>query len=480
MTKNAVLIIDNRPIREAYFLEAQKVILKIEKFEEKIRIFHTEDQKLFNQWQDLTFRKHRAGHARAQSQYLELARFHNWIVATAHKLSIEMPKAYILMREEQIRWNTGDEDVRREIDQHREQRDSYIRNEMNGRYNESYETDDDDADDSTDGGLDGLDYFLDRIEEVVLDENADFESLRSAHERMKRLTELSEEELERGLSDDEVSFLLFDVSLNWGQKSQDYSLFKRLWKLMSGEQREYFGSVFASVTENSIEELLLEIGLSADFDDISEFASEEELDDAIFNEEYVDQPIRPKKRDPESEATADVRLKSIFRKLMRKLHPDMHAATGEVPSIWVQRIWDLVQKSYSERDVASLERLFKVTLIRMSSFDELSMSELSEAKHWLKQDFKALEKEAAALKNSWAWGFSKKRNYNSLLSKIEKEYDRELRIVLAEIETLQDQHQMLETLASRPPRRRSDDRSQGRKTPKSRRGKRGRYSEREF
>ncbi|MBC7370809.1 MAG: hypothetical protein H7326_04545, partial [Bdellovibrionaceae bacterium] len=410
MSKHAVLIIDNGPIRQRYFLEAQKVILKIEKFEDKIRIFHAEDQKLFNQWQDLTFREHRAKHARAQSKYLEIARFHNWIVATAHKLGIEMPKAFILMREEQIRWNNGDENTRREIDGHREQREAYIRNQMNGRFNESYETDeqDEDVDSSADGGLDGLDYFLDRIEEIVLDEDTEFEKLTSASERIERMSDLADEDLERGLADDEASFLLFDVSLNWGQKHQDYTLFKRLWKLMSRDQREYFGTVFASVTDASIEELLLQIGLSDDFDDTDRGPSEEDEDEAAFNEEYVDQPERPKKRDPGIDAAIDVRLKSVFRKLMRKLHPDMHAAgiEGEGQPIWVQRIWGLVQKAYTDRNVASLERLLKLTLIRMSAYDELTISELSEAKHWLKQDFKSIEEESAVLKNSWAWGFA--------------------------------------------------------------------------
>jgi hypothetical protein len=481
MSKFSVLIIDNGPIRQRYFSEAQKVIFKIEKFEDKIQTFHTQDQKLFNQWQDLTFRDHRSKHAQAQAKFQELARFHNWVVATAHKLSIEMHRAYVLMREEQIQWNNGDEGVRKQIDQDRDDRDAYIRREMNGRYNESYDSAEDLGDDSADGGLDGLDYFLDRIEEIVLDPDGDHEVLLIAQDRMDRLVDLSDEDLERGLADDEASFLLFDVSLNWGQKHQDYALFRRLWKLMSREQRKYFATVFASVTDASIEELLLEIGLSEDFSDEDTRNSEQDEDEASFNEEYVDQPSRPRPRarDPGTEAAIDTKIKSVFRKLMRKLHPDMHLEVrdgGQPP--WVQRIWGLVQKAYGERNVGTLERLLKLTQIRMSAFEELTVSELAEARHWLKEDFKALEQESAALKNSWAWGFSTKKNYESLTKKIEKEYDRELRLVMSEVENLQNQHHMLEVLSQRGPRYKP----QGRAKPKSRRGGRrsGRSSEREF
>jgi hypothetical protein len=447
-----VLVIDNGPLRQRSFAEAQKVIKKIERLEEKIHIFHTSDQKLFNQWVDLTFRKNRAAEEQARNKYLELARFHNWIVATAHKLEIEMPQAFVLMREEQIRWRNGTEEERRQIDLAREKREDYIRQEMQNPYNESYSYDEDDETDPEDGGIDGLGMVLDQIEDSILDNEP--ASLSSAEERIDRILSLPDDQLALALENEEASFMLFDVSLNWGQRHRDYSLFKRIWLLMKNEQKDFFARVYASVTEAPIEEFLQQIGLPTDWTEEQSKDPEEDEEPFNFDDEYIGETARPRPTSAKAESSNDDKIKQVFRKLMRKLHPDMHVSEvkdGPQPE-WVQRMWGLVQKAYNERNAGSLERLLKLTLIRMNMLDELSMSEIAEAKHWLKQDFEALEEESADLKNSMAWGFSGKKNYVSLTRKIEKQFEGSLRRIMSEVDTLEHQHQMLEALARQPRR----------------------------
>lgn len=473
MTKYEVLVVDNRPLRERTFAEVQKILNKIEQLEEKIRRFHSSDQKLFTQWMDLTFRGHRERHEEAQNKYLELVRFHNWVVATAQQQNIEMHEAYRLMIAEQIRFNNGNEEERRKITLEREKREAYIREKSRSRYDGGFDYGGSDEDDSE--LIEGLNAILDEVEKIIFDE--DWEPLTTTEERIERLMSLSEESLQMHVYLRDTSFMLFEVSLAWGQARHDYDLFKRVWTLMRVDQKDFFADVYASNAGVPIEELLQEIGLSPDWSTDENADSE---NDNIDSQEEEDMDEEPAFKDPQQEKSSAARkakhdattgseeeFRSIFRKLMRKLHPDVHAADskdGQLPP-WAQRMWSLVQKAYGEKNLAVLRRLLKLTQIRMNALDELSISEIAEARHWLKKDFENLQEEASDLKNSMAWGFSNKKKYDSLKRNIEKDFQRNLNIILEETEELENQHQLLEMLAERAwrPQRRGDYRRKPRR-----------------
>jgi broad specificity phosphatase PhoE len=483
VVERAVLIVDNQPLRERHFAEAKKVIEKIEKLEDRIRTFHSSDQKRFDQWFDLTFRPQRQEQEDARAQYHELARFHNWVVATAHKLDIEMPQAYLLMKEEQKRWEAGNEEERKTIDHERERREAYIRQEFRSRYNENFSFEEDsDSDQSSNGGIEGLEQILDRLEDMVFESERHSDS--PAQERIDRLMSMDDGDLVKALDDQDVAFMMFDVALNWGQTHHDYSFFQRLWGLMSPKQRTFFAYVYNSVTDEPIEEFLISLGLSPDFEDdsVNEKESDEDLQDEedafSFDDQYID-PRRTRRestsrRTPEDEE----KLKQTFRKLMRKLHPDVHASEsrdGQTPA-WVQRIWALVQNAYNAKNVTSLERLLKLTLIRMNVLDELSVGEISEARHWLKRDLEVLEEESSELKTSMAWGFSQKKNFTSLTQRILRQLGAELRQITDQIDELEGQHRTLEMLALRSASRTRSQRpssERGRPSNRSRTGRSG-------
>jgi broad specificity phosphatase PhoE len=487
-SERALLIVDNRPLRARHFSEAKKVIEKIERLEERIRTFHSSDQKRFDQWFELTFRSQRQAQEDARSRYQELARFHNWVVATAHKLDLEMPQAYMLMREEQRLWERGTEAERKKIELERERREAYIRQEFRTRYNESFAFEEESAsDDTSNGGIEGLEQILDRLEDAVFD--ADRWTEASAESRIDRLALLEDEILTRSLEDQDTAFMMFDVALNWGQTHHNYSFFRRLWTLMSANQRTFFAYVYNSVTDEAIEELLVGIGLSPDFEDPSAETSEDsddfEDDEAFrFDEDYIDPRRKPRERPTATSSGDEEKLKQTFRKLMRKLHPDIHAAEGaegQTPA-WIQRIWGLVQTAYGAKNVPTLERLLKLTLIRMNVLDELSVGEISEARHWLKRDLEALEEESAELKTSMAWGFSQKKSYTSLTQKITRQLNLELREVTDQISELEDQHRTLELLALHADRRRPQNpsrRSGRRASGRAGTSRRGRSSSRQ-
>jgi hypothetical protein len=428
MPKRELLVIDNAPLRLHSLQASQKILEKMERLEEKIRRFHSTDQKLFHEWFEVTFRSHRATHEKAQGRYIELVRFHNWVVATARKLKIEMHTAYRLMCAEQIRWNNGDETVRQQINQDRSEREAYIREQSRSHYSGEFHFDDDN---SAEREIGGLSETLDRLEEVIFGDERDF--LENAEDRIQRLACLANECLSLYISMHDTGFMLFDVSLTWGEHHGDYSLFKKIWTLMHPQQRNYFAGVYASLTDMPIEDLLQRLGISED--------EEEEI------------LSRPEEERPESVELAkiqkqntgnDEKLKQVFRKLMRRLHPDMHATA--LPS-WAPRTWSLVQKAYSDKNLPKLERLLVLVQIRTNALDELTISDMTKAQSWLNEDFENLNEESKSLKNSMAWGFSGKKKYDTLKKRIENDFARDLKILMEEIEVLEQQHQMLEILA---------------------------------
>jgi hypothetical protein len=449
MIKREVLVIDNGPLRQHSFQAAQKIIEKIERLEEKIRRFHSSDQKLFNEWLELTFRSHRARHEKAQSRYIELARFHNWVVATSKKLRIEMHHAYRLMCEEQIRWNNGDEAQRRQIDQDRAEREAFIREQSRSRYSGDFEFDSD-SEDPMGEDFNGIGEILSQVEEIIFGEDCEF--LETKEERIERLVNMSDEATEMYVAMHDTGFMLFDIAMGWGETRGDYTLFKRIWSAMKPAHKNYFAKVYASMTEAPIEDLLQYLGIPGEWDHETKEESEEDEDGEAFSFDDSEggRPARVEKVQRQAAANED-KLKQVFRKLMRKLHPDVHASAsegGQLPP-WARRMWASVQKAYSDKNVCVLERLLKLTQLRMNALDELSISEIAEAKHWLLKDLEDLEDESQDLRNSLAWGFSGKKKYDSLKKRIESDFNRNLRIVMEEIGELEEQNKLLEILAER-------------------------------
>ncbi|NJL24005.1 MAG: hypothetical protein HC902_01660 [Calothrix sp. SM1_5_4] len=136
--KNLILI-DDTAIRESHFSAANKIIRKIERLESAIATFHSSDQKLFGDWFDLTFRKEREEANEKTIAYRKLAEFHNSIVAASQMLDISMPDAFRLIREEEDRYQKGDQATREKIEQTRREREQFARDEMAREYREENE-----------------------------------------------------------------------------------------------------------------------------------------------------------------------------------------------------------------------------------------------------------------------------------------------------------------------------------------------------
>jgi curved DNA-binding protein CbpA len=445
-----LIVIDDQELRREYSSEAFKILKQIDRLEKKVQQFHGLDQNQFDQWHRLTFQHDQEAIERSQREYQELLRFHNWVVATAKIMDIEMPEAYARMKEEEKRWQHGSPEVRKKIDQDRRARDTYIETKIYGQYNEepSYQ-EESDVDSDRDQHLNQV---LSHLEDLLLPE--DREAEKDAQVRIDRIMDLSDDELEYFLRDREVAFLVFDLSLSWGETENDTSFFMRMWRLMPAKHKKSFKVFYSSLTGLSLDEL------------VERWGGDAVKDDDTFQNDFINgesfRHDRPTDKHTETPDPGLEKIKLLYRKLVRRLHPDSRAADvanalNEVQAVdqksqkeWMNRAWDLVQKAYAQKNLDSLERLFKLTLLRVNALDQLTIDEIIEARGWLKKDLKNLESEARRFKKSPAWGFSVKKNAINKLTmlkrKIKTEFSQTLDSVRSQIEEIRADHRLLERL----------------------------------
>ena len=206
----AVLVVDDRLIRQKYFAEANEIINKIERLENKIEMFHTTDQVQFEAWHSLTFREDLLSVERTQNEYRKMIEFHNWVVAAARMLHIDLSEALILMHEEEYLFNNGNQAEIDRIVQERRKRNAFIDADSNAKYDEEVHS----QNGPTDAETEAFDAIFDRLEEILLP--VDCEILSTPELRLARIAQIDDEVMELVLEDQQTAFLLFHLAKTVG------------------------------------------------------------------------------------------------------------------------------------------------------------------------------------------------------------------------------------------------------------------------
>lgn len=132
--------------------------------------------------------------------------------------------------------------------------------------------------------------------------------------------------------------------------------------------------------------------------------------------------------------------KTLYRKLARRLHPDVMKATSKVTAAWVQQTWLKVQEAYKNQDAEALQRLDLTTLIRMQELHHLSLDEIRSSAVALNSEFDDLRLSIKDLKKHPAWKFSSKRTFDTLKKKLKAKLDRDLEPLRYDIENLREMY----------------------------------------
>ena len=108
---------------------------------------------------------------------------------------------------------------------------------------------------------------------------------------------------------------------------------------------------------------------------------------------------------PSAANAAEDYAKSLYRRLVRVLHPDMNPATG------LEKLWEEVQQAYALGDIAELERLQRVILkgeARTIDLEAIPISDIIALRKVVETRLRSLRQALREAKQHPAWGFSAK------------------------------------------------------------------------
>jgi hypothetical protein len=134
----------------------------------------------------------------------------------------------------------------------------------------------------------------------------------------------------------------------------------------------------------------------------------------------------------------EAQIKEIYRKLVRRLHPDVRA-DGDTT---VSAIWHDVQEAYETRNLDRLETLLALTEMENGGKrGQASLSQMRGALAELGRALRAIQKSILEAKRNPAWGFSRNPYHGPLEKQVRRELEESLedqRWTLADLKRILD------------------------------------------
>lgn len=126
------------------------------------------------------------------------------------------------------------------------------------------------------------------------------------------------------------------------------------------------------------------------------------------------------KEEPAAEqaVAVDGRVKELYRRLVRRLHPDSHGGQGVAAS----EFWHEVQEAYAASDVARLDLLLALTGIESTDLrGQTSLAQMHAILAELTRARRALEKSLLEAKGEDAWDFARIGPNETLKTRVQRE-----------------------------------------------------------
>ncbi len=105
----------------------------------------------------------------------------------------------------------------------------------------------------------------------------------------------------------------------------------------------------------------------------------------------------------EEVVTVDARVREVYRRLVRRLHPDLRADGSTV----VSALWHEVQEAYAASDVARMEILLALSDIEANRMADQTLAQLHAVRAELQRAWRALEKNLLEAESEDAWDFAR-------------------------------------------------------------------------
>ena len=141
----------------------------------------------------------------------------------------------------------------------------------------------------------------------------------------------------------------------------------------------------------------------------------------------------PESAEEDEETPADARVKELYRRLVRRLHPDLRRNGSAA----VSALWHEVQEAYAASDVPRLEILLAVTDIGLNPMsDGNSLAQMRAVVAELERALSALEKSLEEAEREDAWQFAHTGPPDGLRLRVERELKSQLAQRTARLEIL--------------------------------------------
>jgi hypothetical protein len=119
----------------------------------------------------------------------------------------------------------------------------------------------------------------------------------------------------------------------------------------------------------------------------------------------------------------DVRIKEIYRLLVRRLHPDTRADSDAD----VSALWHEVQEAYDERNLERLEMLLAMTDIEAETAGQhTTLFQMQTVLSELRSSLRALQRSIGVAKKELAWGFTERKDQSALEERLRGQFERDL------------------------------------------------------
>jgi len=117
-----------------------------------------------------------------------------------------------------------------------------------------------------------------------------------------------------------------------------------------------------------------------------------------------------------------LRIKEIYRILVRRLHPDLKAKRD----LKVSTLWHEVQEAYKTRNLERLETILALTEMQEGKNATIRLSQMRGALDEVNRTLRAIQSSLALSKKDPAWGFSLSPNHDPLEKRLRRQMETEL------------------------------------------------------
>ena len=124
----------------------------------------------------------------------------------------------------------------------------------------------------------------------------------------------------------------------------------------------------------------------------------------------------------EDSAPVDARVRALYRRLVRRLHPDLRADGSAA----VSALWHEVQEAYAASDVARMEILLALSDIEANRTADQTLSQMHVVLDELERALLALEKSLREAEGEEAWDFARTRPSTDLRNRVERQLKTDL------------------------------------------------------